>query len=1730
MNLTGHLIADLQDTSSSESSMYDNREISESHDQSNSDNEIWDNDVDDSDSDYRGHADDDSQSLMDLDVSIPENRKLLKGDMISSCMTMIKDKIKPNSNTYNGNIGLDNDAISVIVTIVPENSEHPNQLELQQRIVCKIFLCHFGTEVSDTEFPTKPHASNSKDSIFGTTNNCCQHLMSSECYDAITTDEVLVITSPVKIAIQAECKSKIIQHLNECQPQYYFGAAANSNICIRTQDVTNVPCYGRMIDAILDSCYVPSLNKFVFHVASFGRRHKMDASGDQTCNVQQMFDLIHQMRSTAGIKVELVQMDIAFSLSMKNELVRWFLKPKTEKKCDQQKKKKNQRTPKNVLNGATSNTFCLHSVVVNKNKIAPDSEQAGTIQYKHKKNWQESNCSFIKDHYQLQSTEDDDSHDLEWNRNWTPLMDSYFQSTQITHTTVHNIKAYSTISHMFSKGKTEQPLSRIKMDDFQNWPFRQLQKFTKHIRQTACKTTKYVSEHGICARLEISIRPNIQKNSQELRLSGDLLDVLAHVHVALNDLLYNNHRKLCIELSPIEPVRANVDYLISIIEPSLRLRATESFSSLHKNTKIHDWLKALANLIMVTVGISPEYNLKYLRKWISDTQRYDPTHAASLIMADFHHNTVETVHTNLSQLEVPHSLKKILADVLQSSGISDNGISQVMHLFDLNRSQSNTSATKCFQHLSLADKLVYAEKSQDEIIPAFLSHLCPEEDNDNSLGPDVGHEVYFQRNRGTPESGQLLASSLKLSQGYNHQHRIVHATSQDLSHSSVNIILQQLTDLSQLGDPSEPVFIQRLYYHILQCHDNQICFHGDDPLSILSTTTQSLLNRNASDLRSLKHLCTALNIHVGGPNTRTFYISKICAKYLFPCSHPPDQWSSYKALTASQATTEQINQFANNAYSKSIVVSLPVPNIPYQNKYFRTRDEKNVYITSKHNLVTEDYLAFHVALEDQNLYAVLDSCFMSNTISDGFESRTRLFNHLEGLTVLEDSFIVEDATNNPNFLMAQNLDNLQILKQFMLMPSNGSLSLFLNMVPEIILPATAHMYQMHIFYIDYEAQLTSLHEYVEALDKVISYNYQGTSYTPRIKCHIIGKTGSKYQHMVIDPTHNTFTRHYHPLLIQTTNNHSSYEVYSNFTKHPQGVCKQTRKGQIANSLISLLTSNRIQYQHFMGGNWADTNDPLDLHHYLQEFCIHYHSSPLHDFFDNDILKSWSSNSYLKINDSSSTLADFIGQILALDRKSLCFEILFPLVCIKYKLWLAVWAQENDTKHTHFYMFDPTSSKVTLESHTLFVYKKEQSHILYLKSSISASGNTTTGYWPGEPHNPYTSINTTFSPGMMIASKYSYLDGYLKKDILAKFVDEIGLKIISKDNIIHPIVTPGRKTPTFYLHTVNNEHLLFIYYPFCAEKRTHEFLVIHGMKDDMFHKEIISLHSKLDDGVLNHYSCVQFSSNPKLDFASMISLMLFMYVAHFTDSSQMMCLILVDLYSDIDLIEKTKDWLAHILTNFSSVKKPPAWLVTLCSRHQCHFHSTNVTSFNELISMASGPPNFITVAPPVSGLFKQSGTNKRKTIHQQAIPSQIGQNTCSGFEKIMNSKNLKSLNNHASINKQHINQRHTLFMPNHCNTLYGIKNIGNSCYLASIMQLLFGCKGWINSLYHMHSSFLALPDYQYHTTPLISSVMKMALQLGICGLTDTRYATTLNAHADPTELKSIISNYDSYFSG
>ena len=205
----------------------------------------------------------------------PEFRKKI----LSSCIAMISDNIQMPTEKQ---ITADCDAFSFV--IVADTMEP----DIKKAIIQFLYL--FGTSLSSISIPSVAVAAGKPDSIFGSSRNKgCQHLESKTIGSKFMSEESLVISTPVKLAIHYTCREPLISKLCNYPQQFPMEISTNIDICFNQNNAANKPSYGVLVDAILDSCFVRGINKYVLHVADIGTRFLIECEDNGVCPIQNMF-------------------------------------------------------------------------------------------------------------------------------------------------------------------------------------------------------------------------------------------------------------------------------------------------------------------------------------------------------------------------------------------------------------------------------------------------------------------------------------------------------------------------------------------------------------------------------------------------------------------------------------------------------------------------------------------------------------------------------------------------------------------------------------------------------------------------------------------------------------------------------------------------------------------------------------------------------------------------------------------------------------------------------------------------------------------------------------------------------------------------------------------------------------------------------------------------------------------------------------------------------------------------------------------------------------------------------------------------------------------------------------------------------------------------------------------------------------------------------------------------
>ncbi len=984
-----------------------------------------------------------------------------------------------------------------------------------------------------------------------------------------------------------------------------------------------------------------------------------------------------------GVSVELTQIDVAFNIPTNDALVQWSY----ERDC---------KKSANVLNSATAEVWPLHTVVTNNGLISPDRNQEGTVRLQQQKWDSPVPICMFSDNNEEDSYHSNDVQDhLQWSNT---LRKIYPSNSTLDAKSIHHMKFYSSIAHILKQGQRLLPLTYVKMKDFHEKSFSSLKNFWDHMRKISGESIKPVQRHGICARIEVSVRPGSHGNGDILRCQGHLIDILAHVQIAIHDLFCGMH-KVRFKTIPFEFVYPKTLSLIDQVESQTRFRASRSFCDLFPGEKYEEWLKAFVTLIMITAGLTGELKLKCVAKWLKDSKRHDPTNQAPKILANFLSldNSDEAMIEAITRTpqEIPQNLLKILNKLLCDLKFTKTSCDCICEFLKLELSHKPSSHSRIwYLKLSLKDKLRFAQNIHTTVIVNLFTILHKRCD----AATDKRHQQPSGITIPTiPEAIPEVDSTIvdiaddswddrHLAQytQYHHEDPLVFmpttirdsafALNQFQEHTfgksyrkwrysppedPTMLLIMRLLDLARFTDVQAPVFITRLYHYIKICHNTEIRLpmqrenlkrlDCDNIHHLTFCNASRCLRDNCADVNSLHTICIGLGVRILGSGTHSgeLLLASLSYHYYFPCSsrqscsHPLDE-SLFE-----EDVLRPLDELLEKTLQTEFVFELPCFTNTMTH-FFRQSDNLHLYIAKKEFVsspTTCDVTAGTTTTEAAyDIHIVIDLCLNWHGIW-GEDSRRNMSEFLSARECLCDDFLLEDARNNPNFLNSQTLSQLESQKYFVLMDGwNVPDEHYWNMCPDVIMPSLSLLHQCNIFFIDKDEQQSQLHIFDKKSCKVITYLFPNTTTSPSVKWHVFWKQDTSYKYtsfiqrqVTIPPNSNLF---------QGIPKHVNA-----FKKHPQG--EPLTAKSLADSILKLLMSKHVNHEHFRTPH--KENDILDIHPYVGELFASNKS--LEDLFSANIVQ--------KLNQGNIFSLEGLWSQVKKENTILLHTILCPILCLKY---------------------------------------------------------------------------------------------------------------------------------------------------------------------------------------------------------------------------------------------------------------------------------------------------------------------------------------------------------------------------------------------------------------------------------------------------------------------------------
>ncbi len=1167
--------------------------------------------------------------------------------------------------------------------------------EQQMNSVGNYLLSFGGTSLSRCSFPNTLIASKGKDSIFGCCGNHSQHLP-----NVLNGNEILVIDTPVKIALHSSCKNDVISFL-QSKGYYYKAAHDNTGLCFDPNFAAHKPPYDVVIDAVLHSCTVKTefigrrnQNISIIHVADLGCRHLLQSID----RVSSLLDHSKSLRK-AGIQMEILQLDIAFVLKTPTD---HLIQASSSQKC--------KRDGSSFFCGTKRKVFPIHTFPDMKKGKMKNSDLKGTILIKKEK-WGEDgnnmdltmgNYDNITDHYLVE-----DDHGRQGR-----------EEISISPSVCHSVKVYSKLSHVQLQQRKNFPLSVSAMYGIGNRRIDTIQAMIENARKVLNHSFNIVKEDGIGLRIEVSIRP---PESDSLRYEGHFNDFLLIACVVLKELCNKENRPelTFLRTSSIERKVLN---LCTETMSMIRFRQKLSFNAIYPEEKVTEWLRYQMSCLLITMGISPSFDVKYINNWIGDSSRFDP----------FRHLRITE---SISDIDIESNmLRRMLSSFtykLRKLGFNQGSISNLLVLLE---KFSESSGIEIFVKLSLKDKHLLSNTLMSEIIPHMSKFLTntkkkTKENNEGLEGvPFYQKWRSFQKNEEVYEHEDDYNPNTENPQWWDEYALNTGLLAIDdmidkcpiPNHPLISGILSMI-QLNTFWNPNRYGFLSILCYFIMQCHEEVLLelesISNEGVLKLLRKGSGGkILSRN-----ELKTICSCLlGTKAGNRNLKSLqFIKLLCKQYYFPCDD----------LELELESTEEM-ELRNKALNQSLTADIAVEVSMDLKKitYYRVSENCLLDIPQRNELFFESKEKNNEEFHDPwnnvcfNLYKLLSA--MINYPEEKY-LRHNLQNKFDSLKDPDKVFLDSSGVSNPIFKGISSLQELEEKYNFHLILDHSNLIEMIKSrrtIPEVIIALFSITFHVNALFINKMSGSSVLYHYFG--NRSISYSCNSCNIITTIPVHVIYQIG----HNLWGWRRLSHIEKKTLKFVSQSWKESNYNSLSNKRKHiPSQILggriakmtklssiplrKRAKKGQSFYKALSILLQA-------IDSNYQDefenmNNDYFGLGLFLEEVSVCNSISDGQKLFAKSTIENCA-----ELNAPLRVLAQWL---LHEELSQYSHHFICPLICLKFSnLIFGVFEYVGKSKTTYFYAFDHKTLKVECKKYSGYCKLSDRPQTLYLYSNKDKS--------------------------------------------------------------------------------------------------------------------------------------------------------------------------------------------------------------------------------------------------------------------------------------------------------------------------------------------------------------------------------------------------------------------------
>ena len=1464
--------------------------------------------------------------------------------LIKSCQCIVAQKDDKKVPT----IKIDYDAISILITC-------NGILQAQTKRLLLTFLLGFGSFDSAISVPHRGVLCHGDSSIFGCSRNKCQHLPRE-----IESSEVIVIDTPIKIAVHISRKERIIDFLRK--GGFPVFSAPNHDICFDPKKTINLPCYGLVINAIINSCI--NQGKNFIHVANVGMRipikaviEPSDLSNPEN-SIDRLFSNIKQLRLNHETTVEILQLDLAFtSPHPKGEFL----------SIDASKNVNDQNTNSTILSKSDLVVYPMYTPTYDASPNGRKRRKTGTVIIKTKNRSSKSSATTI-----LVGSECVD--------NYHP--DRYFifkkmtasdttetetkENVEMNISNLYSLKFYSDHFHCLMQIYGSLPKKQSDMHFLPDRTIRQLTSALDTVWNTFKNTVDWTKSVGVGLRSEVSIRPVIEEDESSLRLTGHLNDFLMIAYFSLLDA-YRGAYSVGKQTVNIEHTTTRLNTLIHRLRPYLRLRASRIFNQAYPHASHSLWLQAQMGQIMNLAGFAQLFYYDYVIKWLKSATFFDPhgdrkCHITPKPAAD---NIMELCLETASETN-ENELNSLLTKLI--SFLTEHNVSREDsdHIVTYVSTSSNAEGSlSCFTKLSYQGKLQILALS-DDIIPLMANSESRNDTMDevaksgqrNDIGEVEGE--YNDHDMECEEDFQNMFSEYPPTTEY----ELLLLQPNSTKHTTMNPYTQIIHSIDQLNKHiffGSPAFNQYLFSFIIECHKENWSLPcqntqttNQKQLPVIGSGCMNILTQESPiSLQQLKEICQCLSVPIIGINLKTEVLIKaLSTHYLFPCSGVAYNKTD---LQSNCSYFKHANLFLNKIMNRDVVITINGPKPITHHTIHKPMENKTISILRKKFLVTSAPTNYRREYNNDSKRGYKSLASYLNLPSSK-PIRQMISTYLKDNICLDKSFILDNGLKNPSFEGTTNLEEIEmkhsILIGWPMVASPDHVEQYYMFAPDVIFPLISFLYEMDITFYDLPKEKTMMYTFSPSKKSVL-YTFDSLDWSPTIDTTIVIYYGDSRYSFPKTTKHTQRKKTSRSLSHQHLNSNNSPNKMPSMRRLKDHAWKRSgiRTESLTKSLVEAMENIEYKWSDHAKQEISD-NDPFNFEAFLNEF------SHTDEDWEHLMKTLYCHDQTQYVKQSLLPKEHFINNVKSRDEQN-NHAMLCPIFSLKFKISVTIW-NSNKPVTTHHYSYCNIKSAIRYD--TCGGYQHHHVHIwgqlLYIHIGTSRNLSKKYGYFitpctnsiseihppilyndssSGQEQTPHRS-RVVYNHIRKLNLAYSPSNTYFRDLVYSSFRNELRMQLHELDEL----QSNGSKTFDLHMkHIVSMNNILdnkmndlscLISFPRACDKSKCIPVTISCDNEDCRKGAIESSTEALNilsgpNDRIEMYEDIVHLTYPKMPLLGGFIFLLHMFLAQESNSPDQFEESIERLHREKDILEKVKLWTTQYLYD---ANVNPMWLNNILS--------------------------------------------------------------------------------------------------------------------------------------------------------------------------------------------------------